>query len=221
MKKTSGNRIIGKNTGPRAGSRNIPAVKKNQQKKTRNSTSAGFPVVGIGASAGGLEALEQFFGKVPDNTGMAFVVVQHLDPNREDILPELLSRMTKMKVVRALDAMKVRPDTVYVIPPRVNLSMMKGSLYLFEPTEKAGLRLPIDFFFRSLSEDLQDNAVGVVLSGMGSDGTLGLRAIKEHDADIISPMHEDFAIGALQCRTGDDGALSGRREAVDLVGDRL
>ena len=138
-----------------------------------------FPIVGIGASAGGLEALELFLANVPQGCGMAFVIVQHLDPTHKGIMPELLQRVTLMEVFQVKDRMKVRPDCVYVIPPNKDMSILHGVLYLFEPTAARGLRLPIDFFLRSLAEDRQQRSIGVILSGMGSDGTMGLKAIKE------------------------------------------
>ncbi len=139
-----------------------------------------FPIVAIGASAGGLEALENFFAHVPVGCGMAFVVIQHLDPDHKGMMPELLQRATLMPVVQARSRMKVKPDCVYVIPPNRDLSILHDSLYLLEPVAPRGLRLPIDFFFRALADDRREHAVGVILSGMGSDGTLGVRAIKEH-----------------------------------------
>ncbi|WP_246559183.1 chemotaxis protein CheB [Citrifermentans pelophilum] len=138
-----------------------------------------FPIVGIGASAGGLEALEQFLRHVPQGNGMAFVIVQHLDPTHKGIMAELLQRTTAMEVLQVKDRMRVKPDCVYVIPPNKDMSILHGVLHLFAPTEPRGLRLPIDFFLRSLAEDRQEAAIGVILSGMGSDGTIGLRAIKE------------------------------------------
>jgi len=138
-----------------------------------------FPIVGIGASAGGLEALEQFLRQVPPECGMAFVIVQHLDPTHKGIMPELLQRFTGMEVLQVRDRMKVKPGCVYVIPPNKDMSILHGVLHLFDPTAPRGLRLPIDFFLRSLAEDLQERSIGVILSGMGSDGTMGLRAIKE------------------------------------------
>ncbi|WP_027715490.1 chemotaxis protein CheB [Desulfuromonas sp. TF] len=137
------------------------------------------PIAGIGASAGGLEALEQFLRHVPEKCGVAFVVVQHLDPTHKGIMPELLQRATTMEVFQARDRMPVRPDCVYVIPPNKDMSILHGALHLFEPAAPRGLRLPIDFFLRSLAEDCQERGIGVILSGMGSDGTMGLRAIKE------------------------------------------
>ncbi|MGI9134110.1 MAG: chemotaxis protein CheB, partial [Rhodoferax sp.] len=139
-----------------------------------------FPIVGVGASAGGLEALEQFFKGVPLSCGMAFVVVQHLDPTHKGIMVELLQRSTTMPVLQATERMRVVPDHVYVIPPNCDLSMLHGVLHLLDPMAPRGLRLPIDFFLRALSADQNELGIGVVLSGMGADGTLGLRAIKEH-----------------------------------------
>ncbi|QXE92461.1 PAS domain-containing protein [Geomonas subterranea] len=138
-----------------------------------------FPIVGIGASAGGLEALEQFLRWMPRDSGLALVIVQHLDPTHKGIMPELLQRITAMEVFQVRERMRVRPNCVYVIPPNRDMSILHGVLHLFEPTTPRGLRLPIDFFLRSLAEDRQERSIGVILSGMGSDGTMGLRAIKE------------------------------------------
>ncbi len=143
------------------------------------ATPAPFPVIGIGASAGGLEALEQFLANVPPRAGLAVVIVQHLDPTRKGIMVELLQRSTSMKVMQVRDRMRVEPDCVYVIPPNKDMSILHGMLHLLEPASPRGLRLPIDFFLRSLAQDQQERSIGVILSGMGSDGTLGLRAIKE------------------------------------------
>ncbi|MEO5711860.1 MAG: chemotaxis protein CheB [Luteolibacter sp.] len=148
--------------------------------------SVKFPIVGIGASAGGLEALEQFLRCVPARCGMAFVVVQHLDPTRKGLMAELLQRGTEMKVVQVKDRTRVRPDCVYVIPPNKDMSVLHGVLHLFEPAGMRGLRLPIDFFFRSLAQDQQQAGIGVILSGMGSDGTLGLGEIKEKAGLVLA-----------------------------------
>ncbi|MBA6225239.1 PAS domain-containing protein [Colwellia sp. MB02u-18] len=137
-------------------------------------------IVGIGASAGGLEALEDFFTQVKTPSHMAFVVIQHLDPSHKGIMAELLQRTTQMIVKEASNHMKVERNCVYVIPPNKDLSILHGSLFLFEPVLNSGLRLPIDFFFRSLASDQREHAVAVILSGMGSDGTLGLHAIKQN-----------------------------------------
>ena len=137
----------------------------------------GLPIVGMGASAGGLEALEQFFRHAPDNSGMAFVLVQHLDPNHASLLTEILQRTTPMPVVEALDQIPVEPNCVYVIPPNRDMAIFHGRLQLSVPDEPRGQRMPIDAFLRSLAEDQQENAIGIILSGTGTDGTLGLRAI--------------------------------------------
>ena len=137
-----------------------------------------FPIVGLGASAGGLEALELFLSHVPPRCGMAFVIVQHLDPVRKGIMVELLQRATEMNVIEVRDRTPVRPDCVYLIAPNKDLSILHGTLHLLDPASPRGLRLPIDSFFRSLAQDRQEHSIGVILSGMGSDGTLGLRAIK-------------------------------------------
>jgi two-component system CheB/CheR fusion protein len=144
-----------------------------------------FPIVGIGASAGGLEALEQFMSNVPENSGMAYVVIQHLDPTHKGMLPELLQRITGMQVLQVKDRMAVKPDCVYVIPPNKSMSILKGVLHLFEPMESRGLRLPVDFFLRSLADDRNERSIGVILSGMGSDGSIGLRAIKEKNGIVM------------------------------------
>ena len=144
-----------------------------------------FPIVGIGASAGGLEALEQFFGNMPKNTGLAFVIIQHLDPDHIGIMPELLQRITQMKVVQATDQLNVKSNYVYVIPPNKSMSLLNGALHLFDPVVSRGLRLPIDIFFRSMADDKQDKSIGIILSGMGSDGSLGLKAIKENGGTVL------------------------------------
>ncbi len=144
-----------------------------------NFSAAAFPIVGIGCSAGGLEALEKFLSHVPADAGIAFVIVQHLAPEHVSALPDLLQRHTTMPVVEATDGMLVHPDGVYVIPPNKDLSLLHGTLYLLDPVAPRGLRLPIDFFLRTLAEDRKEHAIGVILSGMGSDGVFGLRAIKE------------------------------------------
>lgn len=153
-----------------------------------------FPIIAIGASAGGLEALEQFLSHVPTGSGMAFVVIQHLDPTCKGMMPELLQRATVMPVAQAKNRLKVKADCVYVIPPNKDLSILHDTLYLLDPVAPRGLRLPIDFFFRSLADDRREHAVGVILSGMGSDGTLGLRAIKDHGGLVLvqDPVEAKF-----------------------------
>jgi two-component system CheB/CheR fusion protein len=150
----------------------------SHQKAPPRKEAGAFPIVGIGASAGGLEALEHFLGAVPAGSGVAWIIVQHLDPTYKGMMPELLQRATTMKVVQVTDRITVRPDMVYMIPPKKDMSLLHGVLHLLEPLAPRGLRLPIDFFFLSLAEDLKEKSIGVILSGMGSDGTTGLRAIR-------------------------------------------
>ena len=121
----------------------------------------------------------QFLEHVPADSGMAFVIIQHLDPTHKGMMPELLQRATSMKVMQVKDRTKVRPNCVYVIAPNSDMSVLHGTLHLLAPVAPRGLRLPIDFFFRSLAEDQHERSVGIILSGMGGDGTLGLRAIKD------------------------------------------
>jgi hypothetical protein len=134
----------------------------------------------MGGSAGSLEAFEQFFSHMPTDSGSAFVLVPHLDPSHKGIMPELLQRCTTMPVIQAEDAMAVRPNAIYIIPPNKDMSILRGSLYLHEPAAPRGWRTPIDFFLRHLAEDQGERAVAVILSGMGTDGTLGVKAVKEH-----------------------------------------
>ncbi len=144
-----------------------------------------FHIVGIGASAGGLEAFEQFFSNMPVPSGMAFVLVPHLDPTHKSIMPDLIARHTTMDVVQAKDGMKVAPDKVYIIPPNKDLSIFGGTLQLMDPTAARGLRHPIDFFFRSLATESGEKAVCVILSGTGTEGTLGLKAVKGEGGLVI------------------------------------
>lgn len=138
------------------------------------------PVVGIGASSGGLEALQAFFEGMPVDTGMAFVIVQHLDPQHDTMMPELLARHTSMPVRLVTQDTPLRCNDIFVLPPSATLTIDDGVLRVSRPERMRGRRSPIDGFFRSLAEDQGDDAVGIVLSGAGTDGALGLKAIKEH-----------------------------------------
>src|SRR5713101_1397966 len=137
-----------------------------------------FPIVGVGASAGGLEAFTQLLQALGAGTEMAYVLVQHLDPSHESVLTGLLAKATEMPVRQVTDAMPVEPNRVYVIPPNVDMVISQGILRLTPRTETRGHHMPIDRFLRSLAEDQRSNAIGVILSGTASDGTLGLGAIK-------------------------------------------
>ena len=156
------------------------------------STALGFPVVGIGASAGGLAAFEAFFSGMPadGDPGMAFVLVQHLAPDHKSILTDLIRRYTRMQVFEVEDGMVVMPNCAYIIPPNRDMAFLNGTLQLLEPATPRGQRLPIDFFFRSLADDQRERAIGVVLSGTGSDGTLGVRAIKGEGGMVMAQNPE-------------------------------
>ena len=153
------------------------AAPPGNQASVGKMSDGSFPIVGIGASAGGLEALEQFFTHMPHEAGVAFILIPHLDPTHASMMTDILRRYTKMAVVEAGDGMQVEPDHVYVIPPNRNMAIFHKTLHLSTPGDPRGLRMPIDFFFRSLAEDQGEKAICIILSGTGSDGTLGLRAI--------------------------------------------
>jgi two-component system CheB/CheR fusion protein len=136
-----------------------------------------FKIVGIGASAGGLEAFEEFFRHMPPDSGLAFVLVPHLDPSHVSLLTEILQRSTRMPVVEVQDQMPIVPNTVYVIPPNRDMEIFHRKIQLSIPTVPRGQRLPVDAFLRSLAEDQKENAIGIIFSGTGTDGTLGCRAI--------------------------------------------
>jgi two-component system CheB/CheR fusion protein len=146
--------------------------------QARASVAKQFPIVAVGASAGGLEALEAFFRPFPAKTGMGFVVVSHLDPRRESLLPSIIGRWTGMLVTQATDGARLAPDKVFVIPPNAVLTIADGELRI-RKRRNAAERMPLDTFFSSLAEDQGPRAIAVVLSGSGSDGSLGIRAIKE------------------------------------------
>jgi two-component system CheB/CheR fusion protein len=154
--------------------------------------AAHVPIVGIGASAGGLAAFEAFFSAMPADAepGMAFVLVQHLAPDHKSILSDLVKRYTTMRVFEVEDGMAVRPNCAYIIPPNRDMAFVNGTLQLLEPVATRGLRLPIDFFFRSLAQDQHERAIGIVLSGTGGDGTLGARAIKGEGGLVMAQTPE-------------------------------
>ncbi len=148
------------------------------RKKTAAAPGRIFPIVGIGASAGGLEAFRSLLQALPAKTGMAFVLVQHLDPEHESLLTRLLSHATRMPVMEVTEGVAVEPDHVYVIPPNKALGIRNGVLHLLARRRQDPRHMPVDAFFHSLAENEGSRAIGVILSGVASDGTLGLAAIK-------------------------------------------
>ncbi len=169
---------------------NTPTPSTNAATAVVSSRPIHFPIVGIGASAGGLAAFESFFSGMPHNAepNMAFVLVQHLAPDHQSILTELVQRYTRMTVFEVEDGMEVQINCAYIIPPNRDMAFLNGSLQLLEPAEPRGHRLPIDFLFRSLAQDQHQRAIGIVLSGTGSDGTLGVRAIKGEGGMVMAQL---------------------------------
>ena len=149
-----------------------------------------FPIVGIGASAGGLDAIERLFDHMPINTGMAFVIVQHLSPDFKSLMNELLARHTEMPIFRVESGMTVQPNHIYLIPPKKNMKLANGRLMLIEQEKKGTVNLPIDIFLTSLAESAGDRAVAVILSGTGSDGTRGVTEVHKHGGLVLAQDSE-------------------------------
>jgi two-component system, chemotaxis family, CheB/CheR fusion protein len=157
-----------------------------ETKQRSDIAATGLPIIALGASAGGLQALTAFFDAIPDDSGMAFVVVHHVDPEHESLMGDILSKHTKMPANLATDGVEVAPNHVYVIPPNRDMRITDGKLCLSAPEARRGMRLPIDLFLRSLAGEANNRAVTIILSGTGSDGTLGAKAIKEHGGMVIA-----------------------------------
>ncbi|MGJ7571546.1 chemotaxis protein CheB [Variovorax sp. RB2P76] len=180
-----------------------------------NLAARGIRIVGVGASAGGLEPLEQFVAGIPAASGLACVIVQHMDPTHKALLGELLQRVTAMPVHEVTEAQRIEPDTVYVIPPNTELTIVGGTLHLAKPSQLRGRRLPIDVLFSSLAQELGDRAIGVVLSGMGSDGTLGLQAIKTQGGMTLAQQPGSAQFDAMP----KNAIASGCVDVVALPGE--
>ena len=179
-----------------------------------------FPVIGIGASAGGLEALRALFSGTSEKTGMAFVVVQHLDPTHESLMAQLIERYTGMAVSQAVGGEAIEQDHIYVIPPGHGLALNDGVLDLTEFKDPRGLRRPIDDFFESLAQDRQSSAACVILSGTGGDGSRGLRAIKEHGGLCIAQDPESASYDGMPASaiaTGLVDIVAAPREIIEAL----
>lgn len=168
------------------------AEDKKQKRAARKATEkasearpVAFPVVGLGASAGGLQAVSDFLDAMPDESGMAFVLIHHVDPNHESLMAGLLAKHTNMPVALAVDGTEIAPDHVYVIPPNQFLAVEDGKLRLSAPEARRGLRLPINFFMRSLARNHGQSAVAIILSGTGSDGTAALAEVKDQGGIVL------------------------------------
>ncbi|MFH0709504.1 MAG: CheR family methyltransferase [Pseudomonadota bacterium] len=188
-------------------------TKKSNSSKQQDSVQIlrkpSFPVIGIGASAGGLAAFESFFSNMPrgNHPDCAFVLIQHLSPDHKSILSEIIGRYTVMHVLEAKDGVIIEPNCIYVIPPNYNIALMDGTLQLLDPSEPRGQRLPIDFFFRSLAADLREHSIGIILSGTGSDGKQGVIAIKKEGGMVI----------AQDCDSAQFDGMPGSAIATGLV----
>jgi two-component system, chemotaxis family, CheB/CheR fusion protein len=187
-----------------------PSRRKGRLALEAHQRSEDFPVVGIGASAGGLEACTKLLGALPTDSGMAFILVQHLDPTHESMMAELLAHHTSMTVVQATNGMLLERKHLYIIPPGSYLSVNNGALHLSQPEARHGARLPFDFLLRSLAGEYGERAVCVILSGTGADGSLGLKAVKEKGGLVIAQDPDEAAFDGMP----RNAILTG---AVDLV----
>lgn len=173
--------------------------------------------IGIGASAGGLEAIELFFQNISGDTGLAFIVIQHLSPDYKSMMVELLSKKTQMLVLRAEEGMVVEKNIIYLIPPKKNLTIFHGKLMLSDqPPHDRWINLPIDIFFRSLAEDQGEKAVGIILSGTGSDGSRGVRAIKEFGGMIMVQDEKDAKFDGMPRSASSTGIADFILKAVEM-----
>lgn len=171
-------------TSPRR--HHVPQPSSGQPGDSGDPPAVPFSVVGVGASAGGLEACGNLLDALPSETGMAFILIQHLDPSHESMMAELLATHTEMRVSQAVDGMPIERDNVYMIPPGTSLSVTAGTLHLSQPVARHGARMPFDFLLESLANAYGPRAMGVVLSGTGSDGSIGMRALKEKGGFVIA-----------------------------------
>ncbi len=178
---------------PQADRRSIPA----EETALARESGADFPVVGIGASAGGLDACRHLLDALPAGNGMAFILVQHLDPNHESMMVDLLAGQTSMTVRQAADGMPVERDHLYIIPPGAYLSVGSGILHLTQPQARHGARLPFDFLLKSLANEYREHAICVILSGTGADGSLGLKAVKAKGGYIIAQSPGEAAYDGM------------------------
>ena len=210
-------------TARKASSRKTEAQSREEPRafESPRSQGTGFPVVGIGASAGGLEAFTELLEHLPADTGMAFVFAQHLDPRHKSNLAQILSRSTPMPIREATDGMRLEPNQIYVMPPDRDMAVFHGALSLMPRPESKARHLAIDYFLHSLVEDQDGNAIGVILSGTASDGAQGLRAIKAAGGITIvqnleSARHDGMPRSAIA--TGEvDFVLAPKDIAAELA----
>ncbi len=173
--------------------------------KNTLSKRASNPVIAIGGSAGSLEALELFFGTIPPDTGMSFIIITHVNPSQKSLLPEILRKYTSMKVNFAADGVKIRPGNIYIKPSDMDFSILHGTFRLFELPLKGGLKLPIDSFFKDLAQDRKDSCAAVILSGTGTDGTLGIKEIKDNLGMVLIQDPKEAKFGGMPQSAIDTG----------------
>ena len=190
----------------------MPSTKQVQPNKAtdRGQKSDKMPIVGIGASAGGLEALEGLFACLPADLKAAFVIIQHLDPKRKSLMDELLQKYTHLKVSQIEDGHQIEPNCIYLNPPNYYVGLFNGTFFLTAPQKGMGIGQPIDYFFRSLADDINTKAIAIILSGTGTDGTLGIRAIKEQGGMVIVQEEAQAAFAGMPASAIETGL-------VDLV----
>jgi two-component system CheB/CheR fusion protein len=180
-----------------------PLKSKSKQKPTNKlprreiPPAKHFPIIGMGASAGGLDAFEKFFKIMPPNSGAAFVLISHLSPDQKSLMPEILRKHTRMPISQIEDGMVVKPNCIYVIPPNRDAILKNGALHLIEPFISRGIRHPIDVFFRSLADDQAEKAICAILSGTGTEGTLGLKAIKAEGGIVLVQRPESASYDGM------------------------
>ncbi|MBS0149660.1 MAG: PAS domain-containing protein [Nitrospira sp.] len=199
-----------------------PVARTKQTRPTEiYSDQAGFPIVGIGASAGGLEALEEFFRHMSPDSGMAFVVVSHQPTGRTSLLPGLLMQCTTMPLLEVTDGITVEPNHVYLAPAGKNLALLQGVFHLMELDQRDRVPLPIDYFFRSLAEDQKHKVIGIILSGTGTDGTLGLKAIKGESGMTMAQEVESAKYGGMPRSAIAAGAIDVIRPVAHMPGQLI
>jgi two-component system CheB/CheR fusion protein len=182
------------------------SAKRSAKIPLKNEETKTFPIVGIGASAGGLEALKLFTSKVSKDSGMAYIVVIHMSPDQPSILAELLQKGSLVPVTSAEDSEPIEPDHIYIVPPNFDINVYKGKIQLMDKLSK-GLSLPIDFFLRSLAQDKGSESAGIILSGTGTDGTLGVKEIKLLDGLVLAQSEESAKYDGMPRSAIDSGVV--------------
>ena len=205
------------NRPPQTKATGAPATPRAVAARGPPSSSLNFPVVGIGASAGGLDACRKLVGALSANNGMAFILIQHLDPTHESMMVDLLSGSTSMTVQQATEGMPVERDHLYVIPPGTYLSVGEGVLHVSQPHARHGARLPFDFLLHSMADQFGARAVCIILSGTGSDGSLGLKAVKENGGFVIAQNPDEAGYDGMPRNAILTGMVDSVRPVAEIA----